>query len=63
MVVIRRVIVVLSAIWLIAVFSFLISLDAGTWGEFILVYSVLAVIPVILLNGLLWLFKGSSRYL
>ena len=63
MVVIRRVIVVLSAIWLIAVFSFLTSLDAGTWGEFILVYSVLALIPVVLLNGLLWLFKGSSRYL
>jgi hypothetical protein len=54
---IRRPIIVLSVVWLLGAFAFLISLNAP-WNEILLLYTFWAVIPVIVLNGLWWIIKG-----
>jgi hypothetical protein len=38
-------------------FAFLVSLNAP-WNEFLLLYTFWAVIPVIVINGILWIMKG-----
>jgi hypothetical protein len=57
MVKVRRAIIVISAIWLLGAFAFLISLNAP-WNEFLLLYTFWAVIPVVLVNGIWWIIKG-----
>jgi hypothetical protein len=57
MVKLRRAIIVLSVIWLLGAFAFLVSLNAP-WNEFLLLYTFWAVIPVIVINGILWIMKG-----
>jgi hypothetical protein len=57
MVKVRRAIIVISAIWLLGAFAFLVSLNAP-WNEFLLLYTFWAVIPVILVNGIWWIIKG-----
>ena len=47
---IRVVLVVLSMIWLVAVFVFLIGTDDG-FGQFILHYAMFGLIPIIVVNG------------
>jgi hypothetical protein len=54
---VRRAIIVISAIWLLGAFAFLVSLNAP-WNEFLLLYTFWAVIPVIVINGILWIMKG-----
>ena len=54
---IQRAIIVISAIWLVGAFAFLISLNAP-WKEFLLLYTFWAVIPVIVINGVWWITKG-----
>jgi hypothetical protein len=56
MVRIGRAIIVLSAIWLLGAFAFLMSLNAP-WNEFLLLYTFWAVIPVIVINGIWWIIK------
>jgi hypothetical protein len=51
---VRRAIIVLSAIWLLGAFAFLVSLNAPG-NEFLLLYTFWAVIPVIVINGILWI--------
>jgi hypothetical protein len=52
-----RAIIVLSAIWLLGAFAFMISLNAP-WNEFLLLYTFWAIIPVIVINGIWWIIKG-----
>lgn len=54
---IQRAIIVLSAVWLVGAFAFMISLNAP-WKEFLLLYTFWAVIPVIVINGVWWITKG-----
>ena len=54
---VQRAIIVLSAVWLVGAFAFMISLNAP-WKEFLLLYTFWAVIPVIVVNGIWWIIKG-----
>ena len=54
---IQRAIIVLSAVWLVGAFAFMINLNAP-WKEFLLLYTFWAVIPVIVINGIWWIIKG-----
>ena len=52
---IRRALIVLSMIWLLTAFAFLASVG-GNWGEFFFLYTLFGLLPVIVINGLWWVF-------
>jgi hypothetical protein len=56
MVKIQRLVVVISIIWLLGSFAFLNSLD-GKWKEFVLLYVLFGLIPVVAVNGIVWIIK------
>jgi hypothetical protein len=56
MVKIQRTLIVLSVVWLLGFFAFMLSVG-GKWEELLLIYTFFGLIPVIVINGLWWIIK------
>jgi hypothetical protein len=54
MVRVRRALIVLSVIWLVALFGFLGSIESSR-GDFLFIFTLFGLIPVILINGIWWI--------
>jgi hypothetical protein len=55
---IQRLVLVASAIWLLGTTVILFSAAEGKWSDFLFLYTFVALIPVILVNGICWIIKA-----
>jgi hypothetical protein len=61
MVRLQRAVAVISIIWLLGGFALLNSVDSDDWKGFLLLYTLFGLIPVVALNGVVWVFKPTKN--